>query len=424
MVISASMSPCIPRIATKQVLSTADRRSMYQVIRDWGELTPDAPAILRDEDDALCYRDLLKVVESIGHQLNAVGIGRNDRVAIVHPGGADMAVAILGIWSYATAVPMNPDYTVGEFAVYLRDLGVKAVIVSSGMDTPARAAAKRLDLSLLELSTGKTGATVKIAGKGGAHSAPENPGPAGPDDIATVIVTSGTTGHSKTVPIRHRHLVRRNVFAARQLDLTAEDRGLNLLRLYHSGGLNQGLCLGLVAGGSVGMPQEYSVDGFFRALEAQQSSWCTGVYTFYHAIYCQMADYRPVMKRVAGRLRFMRCGNGRIQSDIAMKLEDAFGVPLLSTYGTSESGAITSEPLPPAPRKRRSVGTKAHENIAILDEAGQKGSGRGGGRGCRLRAHGFRRLRERRCGDGGGVRGGLVPGPATRGISTMTVTCS
>ena len=60
------------------------------------------------------------------------------RVAIVHPGGADMAAAVMGIWSYATAAPLNPDHTVGEFAVYLQDLRVKAQNpqITQDSDTP------------------------------------------------------------------------------------------------------------------------------------------------------------------------------------------------------------------------------------------------------------------------------------------------
>ncbi|MCG8544703.1 MAG: AMP-binding protein, partial [Alphaproteobacteria bacterium] len=358
-------------MAMESTYPAASFGSMYEVVRDWAARTPEAPAILFGAGQAYCYRDLLSRIDSIGRQLNGLGFGRGDRIAFVHPGGSEMALSILGLWSYATVIPMNPNCTIGEVALHLRDLRVKAVLMSAGMDTPARSAAGELSLPQVSLLDEGSEPVLRLTGTCRPDGAPERPGPVGADDIATVIVTSGTTGHGKIVPIRHRHLLRRNVYAAHQLALTAEDRCLNLLRLYHSGGLNQGLCLGLVAGGSVGLPSEYSVEGFFAALKDQEPTWCTGVYTFYHAIHGELAHYRAAIDRMSGRLRFMRCGNGRLPHDAEEKVEKAFGAPLLSTYGTSEGGAISSEPLPPAPRKRGSVGTAAHGNIAILDEAGR-----------------------------------------------------
>ena len=112
---------------------------MHEAVRHWAALTPDAPALFADGRAPLSYGGLLRTVEAIGARLAALGIARNDRVAVLHPGGADMAAAILGIVSHATAAPLSPSYTVGEFAVYLRDLRVKALAVAAGMDSPARA---------------------------------------------------------------------------------------------------------------------------------------------------------------------------------------------------------------------------------------------------------------------------------------------
>ena len=55
-------------------------------------------------------------------QLNARGIGRNDRVAIVLPNGPEMASAFLTIGAGATTAPLNPGYREDEFDFYLSDL--------------------------------------------------------------------------------------------------------------------------------------------------------------------------------------------------------------------------------------------------------------------------------------------------------------
>ncbi len=345
--------------------------TMYEVVSHWAKLTPNAPALVADGAAPLSYRGLLESIDSIGADLNGLGIGRNDRVAIVHPGGRDMALTILGIWSYATPVPLNPESTLGELAIQMRDMRVNALAIAEDMDTPARHAAEMLDLPILELSPDGRGGMAITAKSHRITPVSDRTGPVQPDDIVAVIATSGTTSHSKVVPIRHRQLVCRNSYVARSMELGAEDRSLNMLRLYHSGGLNQGLSTPLIVGGSLGVLTDFSVSGFFRALESLEPTWGTGAYTFYHAIHRQLSDYRCTIERVAPRLRFLRSGTGPLNPTIAEELERAFDTPLIMTYGTSESGSITCEHPPPVRRKRGSVGTAVHDGVAIVDEAGE-----------------------------------------------------
>ena len=356
--------------AVHSTFTAASLGSMYAVVRDWAERIPDAPAILLGDGQAHSYRDLLSRIETIGRQLNDAGFGCGDRIALVHPGGPEMVVAVQGIWSFATVVPMNPAHTVGEFALQFRDMGIKAVLVASGMESPARIAAERLALPLLDYAEDESGPVVRMAGECRPIDVSERSGPASADDIATVIVTSGTTGHSKIVPLRHRHMVQRNIYKVRDLKLSPEDRCLNMLRLYHSGGLNQGLCMSLIGGGSVGVLTDFSVGGFFRALDTLELTCCAAPYAFYHAIHRDLPAYRRNIERAAPRLRFLQSGTGQLNPQVAEELERAFDTPLVVTYGLSESGSITGDGVPPARRKRGSVGTVVHDGVAILDEAG------------------------------------------------------
>jgi acyl-CoA synthetase (AMP-forming)/AMP-acid ligase II len=76
--------------------------------------------------------------------LNARGIGRGDRVAIVLPNGPEMAAVFLAVAAGAATAPLNPAYRGEEFEFYLDDLKAKALLVLAGLDTPARAAAAKL----------------------------------------------------------------------------------------------------------------------------------------------------------------------------------------------------------------------------------------------------------------------------------------
>ncbi len=344
--------------------------TMYEAVRHWAERTPDAPALLfGDGRAAVSYSALLQSIDAIGAQLRGRGIGGTDRVALLHPGGTAMAVAVTGLMSHATAAPLNPRYTVGEFAVYLRDLRVKALAIADGMDSPARLAAGRLGLPVIEIAADGKRSDAMITLRGTPVRSAAEAGPARPEDIALLLTTSGTTSHSKIVPIRHAQLQARCRNAAGRLALRPSDRCLNLMPLYHSHGLNSGLGVSLVAGASVLPMLQFDVEGFFRLLETLAPSWFTAVFTFHHQIHAHAASHAAAIAR--SRLRFIHTSSGRLDPGIAAELEDTFGVPLLGTYASTETGVITGDSHPPAPRKRESVGTPAGAEVAILDPEGR-----------------------------------------------------
>src|SRR5262245_65015890 len=71
---------------------------------------------------ALTYANLRKLAETTRAALNAHGVGRNDRVAIVLDNGPEMAAAFVAIASGTTSAPLNPGYRADEFEIYLNDL--------------------------------------------------------------------------------------------------------------------------------------------------------------------------------------------------------------------------------------------------------------------------------------------------------------
>ena len=348
-------------------ISARDNGSMYHVVRDWAVRTPDAPAILRAGQEALRYRDLLTAVESIGDQLNALGIGRNDRIAIAHPEGPELAVAILGIWSFATVVPMNPSYTANEFVAYLKSMGAQAVLVPAGMETPARSAAEQLALRVLEFSADQNGPTLSSAGVNHPVLAPESTGPASPDDVATVLLTSGTTADAKVVPMTHRQLVGRGHLNAGFLHLTTGDRALSLMPLFHGGGQSAGLASCLYAGSSVCPLSSPDPESFFRHLDEMRPTYAMGAPTVFHNIRRQADRHEAVVAASRPHIRMIRTGTGQLDHDLAGWLETTFEAPVIQVYGSSEAGWMACDPLPPAPRKPGSVGLTRPGEVAVMD---------------------------------------------------------
>ena len=96
--------------------------------------------------------------------LNQRGIGRNDRVAIVLPNGAEMATAFVSVACGATTAPLNPAYRLDEFEFYLSDLNAKALIVEQGSESPAVAAADKLGIPVLRIVAGEAAGTFRFEG--------------------------------------------------------------------------------------------------------------------------------------------------------------------------------------------------------------------------------------------------------------------
>ena len=150
---------------------------------------------------------LATIAETTRTALNAAGIGRNDRVAIVLPNGPEMAACFIAVAASCTAAPLNPAYKEEEFHFYLSDLGPAALILAQGDATPASAAAARLGIPviLLSPSDGSAGAFALDASALPPATA-RHPGSATPDDIALILHTSGTTARPKIVPLTNRNL--------------------------------------------------------------------------------------------------------------------------------------------------------------------------------------------------------------------------
>ena len=98
------------------------------------------PALVAPDRPALSYAALRANVAALAAQLQDLGIGRGDRVALAMLNGPELAIAFLAAATAATAAPLNPKYRPDEFAFYFDDTRAKALIVAPDTLPDARAA--------------------------------------------------------------------------------------------------------------------------------------------------------------------------------------------------------------------------------------------------------------------------------------------
>src|SRR6478752_3683251 len=87
-----------------------------QLLQRSSERVPDRPALLAPERPALSYAELHALVSRTAAGLQANGIDRASRVALVVENGPEAATAFLAIASAAAAAPLNPAYSKRELA--------------------------------------------------------------------------------------------------------------------------------------------------------------------------------------------------------------------------------------------------------------------------------------------------------------------
>ena len=97
----------------------------------------------------LSYSALRQLSQYVQTAFNQVGIGRNDRVAIVLPNSPEMAASFVTVACCCTSAPFNPSYRADEFEFYLNDLNAKALVVEKGSNSPAVAVAPKWALRSL-----------------------------------------------------------------------------------------------------------------------------------------------------------------------------------------------------------------------------------------------------------------------------------
>ena len=330
-----------------------------------------APALSAPGRAALSFGGLRALIGATLAALNGIGIGRNDRVAIVLPNGPEMASCFIACASGVTSAPLNPAYRADEFEFYLTDLNAKALIVERGSSSPAVEVARKLGVRIIELvpqaAAGAGSFTLDVAA--GAGPAGASGGFAQPDDVSMVLHTSGTTSRPKIVPLSQRNLAASAQNIRDTLKFAADDCGLNIMPLFHIHGLIAGVMAPLAAGSQVFCTPGFNALKFFAWMDEARPTWFTAVPTMHQAIASRAGKNLDIIQRHP--LRFMRSSSSSMPPQVIREAEAIFGAPLVEAYGMTEAThQMASNPLPPAARKPGTVGLAAGPEVAIMAEDG------------------------------------------------------
>ena len=342
-----------------------------------------------DDRSAICapdgakplrYRELRELVARTVADLNSFGVGRGDRVAMVLPNGPEAATAFVAIAAGAITAPLSPLLRPEEYQFNLSDLRAKILVVEAGTDSPARAVAQKLGVPVVELHLSREQGAGYFALRpvSPLSGSPSSPGMGQTDDEALVLHTSGSTARPKIVPLSQRNVLASSRHIATTLKLVPEDVCLNIMPLFHIHGLMAAVLSSLRAGAQVCCTPGFNGLRFFHWLDEVKPTWYTAVPTMHQAILSRASRHADVVAR--SRLRLIRSSSASLPPPVMAELERTFRAPVIEAYSMTEAAhQMTSNPLPPKPRKPGTVGIAAGPEVAVMgDEGNILGRGRTG----------------------------------------------
>ena len=333
------------------------------------ERIPDEPAILAPGRVPLTYSLLYQHVQKTARSLRALGIGRRDRVAIVLANGPELPVAILAVAASATCAPMNPAYQSDDAEKYFADLRLNALITQADIDSPARRVALSRGVRIIDLSPALD-AEAGLFTLWSDHEDAAVDESVRPDHVAILLTTSGTTSRPKVVPQTHANICAGAFGNVAALNLTENDRCLNVLPLFHGHGLDATVIASLAAGASVVCTPGLDAKQFCKWLTDFRPTWYSAVPTMHQAILAQATQIRE--RKPDCQLRFVRSSAAPLPPRLFKELEQTFETPVIEFYSMAElAGApIACNPLPPSQQKPGSVGTPVGLDVTIRDDGG------------------------------------------------------
>ena len=237
-------------------LGTEWRGAVHTLFAERARLHPERPAVI-DPDAVWSYGDLATAMDRLALRLHAAGVQRGDRVAVWAHRSAPAAWAVLGaLRAGAAFVMLDPTYPSNRLVDILRLAQPKAWLEIAAAGPPPAAVEEHLH----ESAIAGTLLCRQVLPGGGPNqtdlSDPTDPSALptlGPDDLAYLAFTSGSTGVPKGILGRHGPLSHFLPWQCERFGLTAEDRYSMLSGLAHDP-LQRDLFTPLCTGGTLIAP--------------------------------------------------------------------------------------------------------------------------------------------------------------------------
>ena len=341
-----------------------------RTVRAWVDLraaqTPDATYLIADESgQRMSFAELRRACRRLAAFLAARGAAPGERVALLMPNGVQTCRLFVGVMYGGYCVtPLNLLAQPAQLAYVLDHCDARIVFVApdqaSHLEDAMRQVARKIDVVVCDPDAEEF---IDCA-----ETDPQTV--AAPQDDALMMYTSGTTGRPKGVVLPHRAVVAGGEFVSQAHELTAADRVMAVLPLYHINAQIVTVVAPLVHGGSLVLARRFSASSFWDSVARHGCTWTNVVPTI---IAYLLAGETPREKGLdTSRVRFCRSASAPLAPAHHRAFEAKFGIGIVETMGLTETAApCFSNPIDPARRKIGSPGQAFGCEARIVDAEGR-----------------------------------------------------
>jgi long-chain acyl-CoA synthetase len=354
--------------------NSATSLNLASIVSHHARMTPEKEAVVWN-DMRLTYGQLDAMSNRVANALIEMGIGQDDKVALVCPNLPYFPIVYYGIMKTgAVVVPMCVLFKAREFAYQLRDSDAKAVFVFEGTDELPMAATVKEAFDqvpscekLIVLTKDATAPSPLISHKTLTQITSDRSDkfeifPTRPDDTCSILYTSGTTGEPKGAELTHFNIYM-NSIASYSLQIPAVDftrdeqlTCLITLPLFHTTGQTVQMNTSMYGGLRIVLLPRFEPRATLEAMAREKVNFWIGVPTMYWAILKYIDETGFDTAEIAKNLIVPTSGGAPMPVEIIERFQKAFGLRILEGYGLTETSPIACFNQLERPSKPGTVG--------------------------------------------------------------------
>lgn len=284
----------------------------------------------------ISYKAFFANAERMAKALVASGVKPGDRVAVQVPKTQAMLELYVGtVLAGAVFLPLNTAYTAAEITYFLTDAEPRIFVCDPNCKDELSAVAK--DAGVAEVLTIGADENGSLPERRDAAAPGFTPSPRGPDDLAAILYTSGTTGRSKGAMLTHRALASNAQTLKDSWHFSADDVLIHALPIFHTHGLFVATNITLLAGSSCIFMSKFDADDIFGYMP--DATVLMGVPTFY----VRLLETEGLGK-ASVNMRLFVSGSAPLLAETHDRWRDVTGHAILERYGMTETNMNTSNP--------------------------------------------------------------------------------
>lgn len=326
----------------------------------------------------LTYHRFAGLVHRTAHAFRAVGVGFGERVLLQLGNGPEVLAALFGLAEIgAIAVPTGLSATPAELARAYRASGARWGVVDGARVADHLALRAEPGLEGLRVlvdgplgsggGAGEDGAPASLAALREGRPATRVAEPRVSDEsVLEILYTSGTTAAPKGVMITHANVVLSGHYGVWQTSLRPEDRLFTTMPSCHSNFQLAALTPVLVAGATLVVADRYSAHRFWDQVRAERATIVQLIAMMARTLLLQPPSPHDGEHELRDALYFMPLSDPE-----KAEFERRFRLPLLNSYGSTESICWAVTDPPQGERRWPSVGRAGlGYEVGVFDEHG------------------------------------------------------